>query len=42
MFNYGDCNEIFVLDYLCTWKDNLKEWLAKGIYDSSDLIGYGY
>lgn len=35
-------NNIFVLDYLCTWKDNLKEFLEKGNYDSSDMIGYGY
>lgn len=35
-------NNIFVLDYLCTWKDDLKELLEKGNYDSSDMIGYGY
>lgn len=42
MKNIGDCGEIFVLDYLCTWRENLKEYLAKGNYDSSDMIGYGY
>ena len=42
MKNIGDEGTIFVLDYLCTWRDNLKELLAKGNYDSSDMIGYGY
>ena len=42
IFNYGDYNEIFVLDYLCTWKEGLEKLLAKGNYDSSDMIGYGY
>ena len=42
MVNYDDYNEIFVLDYLCTWSDELEELLAKGNYDSSDMIGYGY
>lgn len=37
-----DFGEIFVLDYLCTWKENLNELLQKGNYDSSDMIGYGY
>lgn len=37
-----DNNDIFVLDYLCTWRDDLNEYLAKGNYDSSDMIGYGY
>ena len=42
MFNYGDYSDIFVLDYLCTWRDDLEEFLAKGNYDSSDMVGYGY
>ena len=42
MRNVGDEGNIFVLDYLCTWRDNLKELLLKGNYDSSDMIGYGY
>ena len=42
MFNYGDYSDIFVLDYLCTWRDGLEELLTKGNYDSSDMIGYGY
>lgn len=40
--SWGKKNDIFVLDYLCTWKDGLIEYLAKGNYDSSDMIGYGY
>ena len=40
--NYGDFGEIFVLDYLSTWRDGLDELLKKGNYDSSDMIGYGY
>ena len=40
--NYGDFGEIFVLDYLSTWRKNLDELLKKGNYDSSDMIGYGY
>lgn len=40
--NYGDYDDVFVLDYLCTWKENLKEQLLKGNYDSSDMVGYGY
>lgn len=40
--NYGDFGEIFVLDYLSTWKKDLDELLKKGNYDSSDMIGYGY
>lgn len=39
---WGDRNEIFVLEYLCTWRDNLSRLLANGNYDSSDMIGYGY
>lgn len=42
MRNYGDCDEIFVLDYLCTWREDLEEQLARGNYDSSDMVGYGY
>ena len=42
MFNYGDYSDIFVLEYLCTWRDGLEELLTKGNYDSSDMIGYGY
>lgn len=42
MFNYGDYSDIFVLDYLCTWKEGIEDTLAKGNYDSSDMIGYGY
>jgi hypothetical protein len=37
-----DDNDIFVLDYLCTWKEGLEEFLKKGNHDSSDMIGYGY
>lgn len=37
-----DKDDIFVLDYLCTWRENLEEHLAKGNHDSSDMIGYGY
>lgn len=39
---WGDYNKIFVLDYLCTWRENLSKILANGNYDSSDMIGYGY
>jgi hypothetical protein len=35
-------NDIFVLDYLCTWRESLDEFLKKGNYDSSDMIGNGY
>ena len=42
MFNYGDYSDIFVLDYLCTWKEGIEDTLTKGNYDSSDMIGYGY
>ena len=34
--------DIFVLNYLCTWRKNLNSLLADGNYDSSDMIGYGY
>ena len=34
--------DIFVLNYLCTWRKNLNRRLADGNYDSSDMIGYGY
>ena len=40
--NYGDNGEIFVLDYLRTWQPNIKEYLAKGNCDSSDMSGSGY
>jgi len=40
--NYGDCDDIFVLDYLCNWNEDLERRLAKGNCDSSDMIGYGY
>lgn len=42
MRNYGDCDDVFVLDYLCTWREGIKEFLEKGNHDSSDMIGYGY
>lgn len=34
--------DVFVLDYLCTWRKGLNEYLAEGNYDSSDMVGYGY
>lgn len=34
--------EIFVLNYLCTWNEKINESLKKGNYDSSDMIGSGY
>ena len=40
--NYGDNGDIFVLDYMSTWRENIKEYLAKGNSDSSDMVGYGY
>lgn len=40
--SYGESNDIFVLEYLCTWRKNLSRYLADGNYDSSDMIGYGY
>ena len=42
MKNIGDNGNIFVLEYLSTWQENIKEYLAKGNHDSSDMIGYGY
>lgn len=42
MCSYGESNDIFVLEYLCTWRENLARYLADGNYDSSDMIGYGY
>ena len=42
MRSYGDDNDVFVLEYLCTWRKNLSMYLADGNYDSSDMIGYGY
>ena len=40
--NLGENGDIFVLDYLSTWRENIKEYLAKGNHDSSDMVGYGY
>ena len=34
--------QILVLEWLCTWREDLKERLEKGGYDSSDMIGNGY
>lgn len=42
MENIDDKGNIFVLDYLCTWKDNIKQQQKKGNYDPFDMIGYGY
>ncbi|MBP3256147.1 MAG: PHP domain-containing protein [Clostridia bacterium] len=42
MRNIGDYGDIFVLEYLCTWREDLNEFLRRGNYDSSDMIGYGY
>lgn len=42
MSNIGDNGDIFVLDNLVTWHENIKECLAKGNHDSSDMVGYGY
>ena len=42
MKSWGDNKDIFVLDWLCTWRKNLSMHLADGNYDSSDMIGYGY
>ena len=42
MCSYVESNDIFVLEYLCTWRKNLERYLANGNYDSSDMIGYGY
>lgn len=33
---------VFVLDWLCTWQEDLKEKLADGNYDSSDMWAKGY
>ena len=35
-------NNIFCLDWMINWEDNLKERLEKGNYDDSDMIGSGY
>ena len=35
-------DDVFVLDYMSTWKKGLDELLAEGNHDSSDMIGYGY
>lgn len=42
MSNYREDGDIFVLDYLSTWRENIKEFLARGNHDSSDMVGYGY
>ena len=42
MKNVGDDGNTFVLEYMSTWRENIKEYLAKGNHDSSDMIGYGY
>ena len=42
MKSWGDNNDIFVLDWLCTWRKDLTRLLLDGNYDSSDMIGYGY
>ena len=34
--------DIFVLDWLCTWQENLNELLKKGNKDSSDMCAQGY
>lgn len=39
---FDGSGQIFVLDYLSTWRPNLKEYLAEGNHDSSDMIAYGY
>ena len=40
--NYGNNGDIFVLDYLSTWRENIREYLKRGNSDSSDMVGYGY
>lgn len=35
-------DNIFVLDWLCTWRKGIEELLRRGNYDSSDMMGYGY
>ena len=42
MNSHVDDEDIFVLEYLSTWRENIKEFLKKGNYDSSDMVGYGY
>lgn len=38
--NYSE--NVFVLDWLCNWRDDLQEILDKGYCDSSDMNGTGY
>lgn len=33
---------IFVLDWLCTWRDGLEDLLKRGNHDSSDMCATGY
>ena len=40
--NYGDNGEIFVLENLITWHKDIKEYLTKGKFNSSDMVGSGY
>ncbi len=42
MRNYGDNEEIFVLEYLRNWDQDIKESLARGNYDLTDMTGRGY
>ena len=42
MRNYGDYGNIFVLEDLCNWREDIDELLEKGNFDSSDMIAYGY
>ncbi len=42
MRNFDDNGDIFVLYYLRTWKPDIKEYLARGNCDSSDMMGSGY
>ena len=39
---YENNEDIFVLNYLSSWRENIKEYLARGNHDSSDMVGYGY
>lgn len=32
----------FVLEHLCTWRENFQKLLDKGNFDSSDMQGWGY
>ena len=42
MENSFNIRRIWVLDNLCTWKNNLKELLENGIGSSLDMTGHGY